>query len=144
MSDKSSKFCSHCGSVVEVNDTFCSNCGASLAETIELDSTIPLQQPITQTPTTSHVTDEKPYVKTRIGYARASLILGAIAFVMANLLFVRPICLPLCVVSILFAVIGLNKEKKKPGFAIGGIILSALAFASYMLAFFIDFWWYIY
>lgn len=144
MSDKKSKFCSHCGSSINVDDSFCNNCGASLTETIELDTNIPLHQPVSQPLATPHVVAEKPYVKTKANMARVSLIIGAIAFVISNLIFVRAICIPLCIVSVLFGSITLARKEKNPGFALGGIILSVLALGSYITAFFFDWWWYIY
>ena len=143
MSDKKSKFCSHCGSSINVDDSFCNNCGASLTETVELDTTIPLHQPVSQEQATPHVVAEKPYVKTKIGMALVSLIVGAIALVISNLRFVRFISIPLIIVSVLFGSINLARKEEKPGFAIGGIILSVLALASYITAFFFDWWQYI-
>ena len=49
LAEKIAKFCSNCGIQVNADDTFCNNCGASLIETIELDSTIHLQQQDRQT-----------------------------------------------------------------------------------------------
>lgn len=142
MSDEKSKFCSHCGSSVNVDDTFCNNCGASLAETVELDSTIPLLQPVKQAQATPHVVAEKPYVKSKYGTTRVSLIAGAIAFVFSNIRFVRFISIPLVIVSVLLGSINLARKEEKPGFAIGGIILSVLAIASYIVSFFYDWWRY--
>jgi len=142
LSDKKSKFCSHCGTNVNVDDTFCNNCGASLTETVKLDSTIPMHQPVSQTPVTLHVVGEKPYVKTKYAMARISLIVGAIAFLFSNIRFVRFISVPLCIVSVLFGSIVLARKEEKPGFAIGGIILSVLAIASYIVSFFYDWWLY--
>ena len=125
------------------DDTFCNNCGASLTETVKLDSTIPMHQPVSQAPVTLHVVEEKPYVKTKIEFARVSLIVGAIAFVISNIIFVRFVCLPLCIVGGLFGFISLSRKEVKQGFAIGGIILSALALASYIVSRFFD-WWHLF
>ncbi|MCK5045991.1 MAG: DUF4190 domain-containing protein [Candidatus Heimdallarchaeota archaeon] len=143
MSDKKLKFCSLCGSNVNIDDSFCNNCGVSLDETVVLDSTIPLNQSVSQTQATPHVVAEKPYVKTSVHMPKVSLIAGAIAFVVSNLPFVRFICIPFCIVSVLFGYIILSRKEKKPGFAIGGIILGVLALASWVTSWFIDWWWYI-
>jgi len=143
LSDKKSKFCSHCGSNINVDDSFCNNCGASLTEIVELDSTIPLHQPASQAQATPHVVAEKPYVKSKFMTARVSLIAGAIAFVISNLLFVRFISIPFIIISIFIGAIILTRKEEKPGFAIGGIILGVLALASWVTSWFIDWWWYV-
>lgn len=140
LSDKKSKFCSHCGLSVDIDDSFCNNCGASLEETIALDPTIPLQQSVSQTQTTPHVVSKKPLIKTNVHMPKVSLIAGAIAFVVSNLPFVRFICIPFCIISVLFGYIILSRKEKKPGFAIGGIILSVLALASWVTSWFFDWW----
>ena len=141
MSNKKTKFCSHCGSSVNIDDIFCNNCGASLSETVVIDSTIPLHQQVS--PVTPHVVSVQPPVTRKVEWARISLIVGAIAFVISNIIFVRFICLPLCLVAVIFGAISLYQKKQKLGFAIEGIILAVLAFASYIIAFFIDWWMYV-
>jgi hypothetical protein len=136
LSEKSTKFCSACGDAADADHTFCKNCGASLAETIELDSTVPLQQTETQ------ISSEKPYVKTRIGTARVSLITGVIAFVVGNIYIINYLALVFSMFAIVFGIITLKQKEKKPGFAIGGIILGGLAIAAYIISFVFN-WWYI-
>ena len=143
MSDEKSKFCSLCGTSVNVDDTFCNNCGASLGETVKLDTTIPVHQPVSQSYATPHVATEKPYVKKTYEFAKISLIVGAAAFILSNIRFVRFLCIPLCLVSVALGVIVIAKKEKKLGFAIGGIILCVLALASYVTSWFFDWWHYI-
>jgi len=141
LSDKKTRFCSHCGSSVKVDDTFCNNCGASLSETVDLDSTIPMHQPVSQAPISPHMAVVQP-PRPKREFARASLIIGAIAFVISNIIFVRGVCLPFCLVAVIFGVISLIQKDKKQGFAIGGIILSVLALASFIVSLFYN-WWYL-
>ncbi len=142
MAEKSTRNCFNCGIQVNIEDAFCNNCGASLTETIELDSSIPIKRPYSQLPISPQIPSKKPYVKTKIGTGRVSLAIGILAFIISNIFVINFIALILAALAILFGFVNLKQKEEKPGFAIGGLILGVLAIAAYVVSYFYQ-WWYL-
>ncbi len=143
MSDKKSKFCSHCGTVTQPDDVFCNNCGASLNDTIEPIAGMPVQQdPYIQTTYPPHTTVYVPPPKTLNNVAIVALIFGIIS-VVVNLL---PLFFYLGTVTAIIAIItgiigGLKSQKKHLAFI--GLGLGVIGITLWILAFIgiFGFWW---
>ncbi|MBK5113612.1 MAG: zinc-ribbon domain-containing protein [Candidatus Heimdallarchaeota archaeon] len=145
MSDKSSKFCSHCGSIVQPDDVFCNNCGASLDETIEPIGSAPIhQQPYTQTTYPQQAPVYVPQPSNLNNVANAALIIGIISVVVNLIPFVTYIGIVGGIAAIVLGAISFQRTKKK-NLAIAGIILGVCGIALWIAGWFgfslWRFWW---
>ena len=147
MSNKSSKFCSHCGTAVNSDDVFCNNCGASLDETIEPIASKPIQQqqPYTQPTYTQHgsVYVQKPSSLDNV--AVLALVFGIISVVMHLIPFVYFFTTVSGIVAIITGAISMQRTQKKY-LAIAGIVLGAAGIILWILGMVLGFrlyafWW---
>ena len=147
MSDKKSKFCSHCGTVTQPDDVFCNNCGASLNDTIEPIASMPVQQdPYIQTTYPPQTTVYVPPPKTLNNVAIIALVFGIISIVFNLLPFgFTFIGITAGIIGIITGIVGGLKSQKKY-LAFIGLGLGVIGIALWILAFigvfrFWGFWW---
>ncbi|NPE09586.1 MAG: zinc ribbon domain-containing protein [Asgard group archaeon] len=147
MSDKKSKFCSHCGTTVKSDDVFCNNCGASLKDTVEPTVSMPVQpEPYTQTTHASQATVYVPPPKTQNNVATVALIFGIVSVVINLFPFsIFYIGIITGTIGVITGIIGGLKSQNKI-LAYIGLGLGVIGITLWILAFFgvfrfWGFWW---
>ncbi len=146
MSSKSSKFCSHCGTTVKLDDVFCNNCGASLEDTIEPTVNLPVQPELyTQTTHTQHQTVYVPKPSSLNNVAIVALVLGIISVVVQFLPVVSFAASISGIIAIVTGAVSMQRTQKKY-FALAGIILGVIGIVLWILSFVFgfrlySFWW---